>query len=224
MAAAVLLLPAVVAAAETDSDPHAIVREVVTDALEQLSNNREAIKQDPGLARALIERKAMPHTDMELMARFVLGRYWRDATPEQRQRFTRAFHAHIVQTYSHALSEYADRIVDFAREARIDYRTLRNDNGRALVRAAISTPEIDTVNIDLRMHRQDGVWKVFDVQVAGVSILLSYRANIAGELASEGLDGLIARLEKRTGISDGSRSAPDSHAPQDRDSRTALAQ
>lgn len=184
-------------AAETlpEGKPQAMVERVVAEALARFIRDEERLSRSAIYGRQLIRELALPHTDTGRMARFALGPHWDDATRDQRRRFTRAFTAQMVQTYGAALHQYAAEIADFARTADIEYRLLNKRGKRATVRASVGT-----VPVDLLMHRHDGPWKVFDIQVAGISILLTYRASLAAQIFLSDLETVIRRLEEKTGI------------------------
>lgn len=180
--------------------PQAMVERVVTEALLRFVRDEDRLSRSATYGRRIIRKLVLPHTDTGRMARFALGPYWDDASGDQRRRFTRAFTAHMVQTYGAALQQYAAEIADFARTADIEYRLLSKRDERATVRALIPTDTAGTVAVDLLMHRHDGPWKIFDIQVAGISILLTYRASLVAQVFLSDLETVIRRLEEKTGI------------------------
>jgi phospholipid transport system substrate-binding protein len=133
----------------------------------------------------------MPHLDIDHAARLVLGKYWRSATPEQRQRFVTAFQGLLSQSYGEALKGFtADRltILPFHGNQNADQATVRTqvrrDNGSPLP-------------IDYLLHKTPEGWKAWDITVDGISYVQAYRTDFASEIARTGLDATIQRIESQ---------------------------
>ncbi len=187
-------------------DPQAHVREVTDQVLEIIRTHREEFRHDvPALYRA-IETVVVPHFDIGTMSRWVLGKYWRRLSAEERERFVRNFEHLLIRTYSTALLEYEDQ--------RIDYLPLRWDGRaeRVQVRTRIVPSDGQPIPVDYTLRWKDGEWKVVDVKIDGVSLVANYRSTFGAEIRSRGIEGLLARLEARareaTG-EDGARGAAD---------------
>src|SRR5699024_10575830 len=114
---------------------------------------------NPQELQALVDRILVPLVDVNHMAQLVLGRYWRTATPEQRQHFKQAFKTMLVRTYGNALLEFDDE--------KIKYMPVRAPEGADNItfRATIITASGDNVPVSLDMHIVDGQWKVYDGRV-----------------------------------------------------------
>ena len=140
-------------------DPQAYVRQVTDQVLEIIRTHREEFRHDvPALYRA-IEKVVVPHFDIETMSRWVLGKYWRRLSPDERERFVRNFEHLLIRTYSTALLEYEDQ--------RIDYLPLRWDGRaeRVQVRTRIVPADGEPIPVDYRLRWRDGAWQVVDVKV-----------------------------------------------------------
>ena len=184
--------------------PQELVQSVIQDSIRLLGERREAVVSDPAAARQIVADTLGPYADVERMARFVLGRHWRTATADQRSRFVDAFRDYLVHTYSAALRQYADQIIEQGRDAEIAYQLKGNDRhpDRVLVDSSIKLPDGRAFDVSYRLLERDGQWKFYDVVVEGVSVLLSYRENLASQLSRGDVDSLIAQLRERTGTSD----------------------
>jgi phospholipid transport system substrate-binding protein len=184
---------------ETDSqvpvaDAQALVEETTTALLTAFEREQASIRRDPTHAYGIVNEILSPHIDYPRVTRLILGKYWRQASPQQRQRFMDEFRALQVRTYATALIDYADIDIRYlpTRQARYP--------GRAIVRTQIPRRNGLPVSVDYRLHRADGRWKVYDVLVEGVSLLTSYRASIGAQIAQVGIDGVIEQLSaKRRG-------------------------
>ncbi|HHQ41539.1 MAG TPA: ABC transporter substrate-binding protein [Chromatiales bacterium] len=193
LAPLVLWLAAAQAAASApETDPVAVVRTTAERVLAALERERETLAAHPERIYELVDAHVLPRFDFEAMARFVLGRHWRRASPEQRRRFVEEFRALLVRSYATALLEYGGEP--------IEYLPPRGNpaEGEVTVRTRIPQPGGFPIEIDYRMRRgADGRWRVIDVAVDGVSLLANYRSSFAAELRTRDLDGLIRTLAAR---------------------------
>ncbi|MDR1424146.1 MAG: ABC transporter substrate-binding protein [Azoarcus sp.] len=179
------------AIAEDVTAPDALVRHV-TDEVTAIVRNDKAIQSgDASKVLALVDEKVLPHFDFRRMTMLAVGKDWRSATPEQQTRLTTAFRTLLVRTYSNALTQYRDQI--------IDYKPLRASPGDQQVKVSTEVRQAGAqpINIDYVLEQSPDGWKVFDVLVAGVSLVTNYRGNFGDQIRVKGIDGLIASLEDK---------------------------
>ena len=101
--------------AAVNSDPRTpdgLVRAVTRDMLKALRNHREAIVNDPRRLASLMQQLIVPHFDTRSMARVALGKYWRQASDDQRDRFASAFRQLLVDDYVAVFSTYSNQTVE----------------------------------------------------------------------------------------------------------------
>lgn len=176
--------------AANSENPSDIVQTAAQSILKDLDANREAYRKDPNKIGPLVDKYLLPHFDTEYAARLVLGRYWRDATPDQRKRFIDAFYHSLLSNYGAALAEFtADRlkVLPSKVEAGADHSTVRTevkrDNG-------------DRVNVNYELHKTAEGWKAYDVDIDGISYVKSYREDFGGQIQQQGMDAVISRLQR----------------------------
>ncbi len=172
--------------------PDELVRAVTNEVLEIVRADKAIQAGDTERVIELVDAKVLPHFDFRRMTMLAVGRDWRNATPEQQDRLTDAFRTLLVRTYSNALTQYRDQTIDF--------RPLRMAAGetRVQVRTEVRQPGGQPVGVDYMLEQKaDGSWKVFDVIVAGVSLVTNYRSSFAEEVRVGGVDGLIRSLEDK---------------------------
>jgi phospholipid transport system substrate-binding protein len=188
---AVWLLSAPAAGAmAADIDAEAVVRVTTDRVLETLRQEGDSLKTDPKRLYDLVEDLVVPHFDFEKMSRWVLGRHWRRASAEQREAFVQEFERLLVRTYSLALAGYRDQ--------KVQYQSTRaRSDVEATVRAAIEQGGGPEIPIVYEMHRTEGGWKVYDVSVEGVSLVITYRSSFGQEIQRNGLDSLIRRMGEK---------------------------
>src|SRR5688500_18257101 len=125
------------------------------------------------------------------MTSIAMARNWRLASPAQQEALVTEFRALLVRTYSTALADYRDQ--------EIEYRPLRfaATDTEVLVRSFLRRPGLEPLTIDYDMENTTAGWKVFDVKIAGVSLVLNYRETFAATVRSDGIDGLIKLLSDK---------------------------
>lgn len=177
-----------VGAAAASLPPTELVRDTANRVLTMFSENRAALEHDPEGLYQLVHAIVLPHFDFERMARLVLGKHWRDASDEQRARFTSEFRSLLVRTYGKALEAYEDQEILY-----LPMRGSESD-GNVLVRTEIRPPDGFPVPINYALYRVGEDWKVYDVVIDNVSLVTNYRSTFATDIRRQGLDGLIAHL------------------------------
>lgn len=178
-------------AAGDDPGPEALVRQTSERMLTVLKEQHAVIKAEPARLYSLVDDIVLPHFDFERMARWVLGKNWRQASPEQQQRFVVEFRNLLVRTYGTALLEYNDQEVRFL--------PLRMPEGaqEVMVRTEIQKPGAMPIPISYSMYRRADGWKVYDVVIDGISLVSNYRTDFSAQIRSGGIDALIARIAER---------------------------
>ncbi|MBK6975169.1 MAG: ABC transporter substrate-binding protein [Sterolibacteriaceae bacterium] len=196
---AVSLLPGLAVA--QNAAPDALVK-TVTDEVLQIVRTDKAI-QSGSTSRAidLVEQKVLPHFDFMHMTRLAVGKDWRSASPDQQKALAGEFKTLLVRTYSNALTSYKDQAVDFK-----PFKMQSSDTD-VLVRSEIRQPTGRPVQLDYNLAKEAGGWKVYDVIVAGVSLVTNYREQFAQEVRAGGIDGLVKSLKKRNAELSASNSA-----------------
>lgn len=129
--------------------------------------------------------------DVNRISRFVLGRYWRRATPEQQKRYSELFEAFVVKSYARRLSAYDGETFE------VKNTVVRNDR-EAMVETFVAGADGPPVRIDWRILTENGDHKIVDVVVEGVSMLITQRSEFAAVIERNGgnIDGLIQALER----------------------------
>lgn len=193
LGAALLVLFALLGAPRmaTASDPQEVVRQASEQVLAELAREGATLSADPQRLYALVDAVLLEHMDFARMARWVLGKHWKAATPEQQARFVAEFRRLLVRTYATALAGYRGQRVEFL--PRRD--SVKADE--AIVRAEILQPGGPAIPVQFNLHRSGAVWKAYDVSIDGISLVANYRASFGAEVRRGGLEGLINALAAR---------------------------
>lgn len=176
--------------AATDSgDPAALVQATAQGMLDELGKHRDEYRHDPAKLSALVDKYLMPHFDTETSARVVLGQFWRNATPDQRQRFISAFKQSLLTNYGDSLVEFtSDRLKIFPSRLEPGATT-------ATVRTEVRRRNGDRVSVNYSLRLTPQGWKAWDVVIDGISYVKSYREDFGAQIESQGLEKVIKRLE-----------------------------
>ncbi|WP_018175364.1 MULTISPECIES: phospholipid-binding protein MlaC [unclassified Thioalkalivibrio] len=184
-----LLLLALPGAAQAEN-PTEIIKQSIDEVYEKLRSNEDRAQEDPDFVIGVIEDKILPGVDVEGMSRLVLARHWRDASSEQRERFTKAFKNTLLQAYGVQLADHLDK------DIRVIERRSRQDDRMAVVATEIVMGSGQSnLQVNYRLRPVNGEWKVFDVEAEGLSFVGNFRNRFNEEINRNGLDALIERLE-----------------------------
>ncbi len=184
------VVPAGPGGGEVDaSSPYQLVKTASTSMLQELDAHRAEYRQDPAKLRALVDQTLLPHFDSEFAARLVLGRYWRTATADQRQRFITAFYNSLLNNYGSALLDYTASSMQV-----LPYRGQPN-SPYATVDTRVRKSDGSIVAVNYSLHETPQGWKVWDVAVEGISYDKSFQEDFSEQIQREGLDSVISRLE-----------------------------
>lgn len=179
------LLAGSVVAEET---PDALVQRVTEEVLDIVSKDVDIQNGNANKVVDLVERKVLPHFNFQRMTALALGKEWRKASPQQRDQLTAEFRTLLVRTYSNALTGYKNQKVVFK-----PFRMAPGETD-VLVRTEVLQPGSKPVQLDYGLEKGDNGWKVYDVVVAGISLVTNYRDQFTTEVRNGGIDGLIASI------------------------------
>jgi ABC-type transport system involved in resistance to organic solvents, auxiliary component len=169
--------------------PQELIQKVSQDLLRDLDSNRAVYSKDSQKLRGLVDKYLLPHFDTDYSARLVLGKHWRTATPEQRQRFIDAFYQSLMRNYGDAILEF--------RADRLKILPFRGDlaSGSATVRTEITRDNGTPVPVNYSLRGTPQGWKAWDVTIEGISYVKNYRTDFGAQADKEGIEAVIKRLE-----------------------------
>jgi phospholipid transport system substrate-binding protein len=171
--------------------PDVLARRVMTEVLEIVKNDKSIQAGDQKRIFDLVDAKVLPYFDFRHMTALAMGREWRTASAEQKDALSVEFKTLLVRSYSNALSQYKNQSIDFK-----PLRAQTTDTD-VIVRTEVRQAGAKPVAIDYQMEKQANDWKVYDVMVAGVSLVTNYRETFSQEIKTGGIDGLIKSLHSK---------------------------
>lgn len=184
-----LLLP--LGAAAQELGPEELVRKVTADVLESIKSDKDLQAGDRKKSLQLAEQKVLPHVDFREAAQLAVGKPWSSATPAQRERIVTEFRSLLIRIYSNAIDTYRGQtmqVLPVRMAAGATETTVRN---RYL------KPGAPPVPVEYAMKKTPEGWKIYDITVEGVSLVLTYRSEFEQVTRTSGIDGLIKRLAEK---------------------------
>ena len=171
--------------------PDVMVKKITEDVLTIVRQDKDIQSGNTRKAIELVDAKVLPHFNFQRMTSLAMGRDWNKASPEQKTRLTEEFEILLVRTYSNALTSYRDQT--------LRYKPLRMQAGdtEVVVKTEVVQPGAKPIQLDYSLEKQDKSWKVYDVIVAGVSLVSNYRDTFNQEVRTNGVDGLIQMLANK---------------------------
>jgi len=185
--------PAAAAPAAAESaaaqSPSEVIQSAADGLLRALNSNRQTYRNDAAKRQALVDQYILPHVDTQFAAQLVLGKYWRTATPEQRQQFITAFYHSMLANYGTAIVEFTSNTL------KVFPTRMSAGEQNATVRTEMARTSGPPINVNYYMHMTPEGWKAWDVVIDGVSYIMSYRQDFQPQIAQQGLPAVIRHLQ-----------------------------
>lgn len=187
-----LLVIAPLSQAADQTNPYRLMNEAANKTFTRLKSEQSQIRQRPDYLRNIVREELLPYVQVKYAGALVLGRYYRDATPAQRDAYFKAFQSYLEQAYGQALALYTDQTYQIAPEKPLGDATI----------IAIRVSIIDKggrppVRLDFqwRKNSQSGNWQAYDMIAEGVSMITTKQNEWASTLRTKGIDGLTQQLQ-----------------------------
>jgi phospholipid transport system substrate-binding protein len=188
----VLLLASVgLVAVAAEVGPDELLRKVTDEVLEIVRTDKDIKSGDSKRAMQLVEEKVLPNFNFPRMTQLAVGKDWRQVSPEQRKQLTEEFKKLLVRTYSKALTQYKNQTIAFKPFE------LAAGSADAKVRTEVRQAGAKPLALDYYLEKADATWKVYDIEVEGISLVTNYRETFASEIRANGVDGLISTLKQK---------------------------
>jgi phospholipid transport system substrate-binding protein len=171
--------------------PNVLLQSTTLEVITAIKRERDLHGGQLTQVASLVETKVLPLFDFSRMTRSAVARNWRLASPEQQAALTAAFRTLLVRTYSTALSSYRDQVIEF--------RSMRSApaDTEVTVKSLVKQSGTAPIAMDYDMEKTPAGWKVFDIKVAGISLVTTYRDSFSAKIRDDGVDGLIKALEEK---------------------------
>lgn len=179
-------------ASADQTNPYKQMNEAAQKTFDRLKNEQPKIRQNPNYLRDIVGQELLPYVQIKYAGALVLGRYYKDATPAQREAYFKAFEEYLKQAYGQALAMYSGQSYQIAPEQPLGNAdivairvTIIDPNGRPPVR----------LDFQWRKNSQTGNWQAFDMIAEGISMITTKQNEWSNILRTKGIDGLTAQLK-----------------------------
>ncbi len=184
-----LLLTPVTWAVETR--PDTLVEKTAQEVLAIIKRDKDIRSGNKAKILNLVKSKILPHFNFTRMTRLAMGKNWSKASPQQKKKLEEEFRTLLVRTYYKALAVYSDHTIKVS--------PVKNMAGKTdtTVKTKIIRSHGQPVSIDYSMEKINNAWKVYDITVAGISLVINYRGSFNSKIRSGGVEGLLKALNKK---------------------------
>jgi len=196
IAASALMTIVAVPTAQAAEAPDALIQRLSTEVLDAVKADSAIKAGDVGKVIALVDQKVLPYLNFQRMTASAVGRSWRAATPEQKDKLQKEFKTLLVRTYAGALSQVKDQTIQMK-----PFRA-RAEDPEVVVRTEVKGGS-EPIQLDYRLEKDGDSWKIYDVNVLGIWLVDQYRSSFAQEISNGGIDGLATKLAERNAKASG---------------------
>ena len=178
-----------------EAGPELLIQRITDEVMAAIQSDKELAAGDRDKVLQLAEQKVLPHVDFEEATRLAVSRAWSRASAEQQRTLVTEFRAMLLRTYTNAIGTYTGaqaRLLPTRGKPQGETR-----GSEATVRYQFLRSGGKPVLVAYEMRKTSAGWKIYDISVEGMSLVLTYRTEFDGILKQEGIDGLIRRLAQK---------------------------
>jgi phospholipid transport system substrate-binding protein len=177
--------------ANAQSAPDQLILNISQGVLDEIKADRSVQSGDINRLNNLVDKRVMPHVNFQRMTALSVGRNWRSASPEQQKILMAEFRRLLLLTYADAVRQVTD--------TQIQVRPMRSkpEDTEVIVRTQVLRPGKEAIQLDYRLEKADGSWKIFDLNILGLWLVEHYRNQFQQVVGASGIDGLIRALQDK---------------------------
>lgn len=184
-----LLLLSMLAQADTRT-PEQVVTETAETLARHVEGQQAHLEANPADLYKLVDEIFLPVFDTDYAGRLVLGKHWRTATPEQRQKFIDTFYDFLLRSYARYVLRFErDKVKILPGTGAVP------DPKNTVVRSIMQLNDGTSLPVNYSLRQTKDGWRAFDVRIEGISYVQNYRNQFNAEIAAKGIDAVIARLQ-----------------------------
>jgi phospholipid transport system substrate-binding protein len=172
-------------------DPQQLIKQTTDKVLGEIKINSDDYRSNPDELFALVDKVVLPHFNFVAMTNLALYRHRKEFNDEQKTRIVSEFRTLLIRTYGKALLEYNNQTVNY-----LDMLG-SIEKGKVKVKTEVTQSGGSAIPLDYSLRRGKQGWKVYDIQVDGISLVTNYRSSFSREIKKNGVEGLIKLLNER---------------------------
>lgn len=172
--------------------PDQLVKQITQETYVYVNQDASLQKGDISKLIDWAEKSILKDFDFNRMTRLAVGKDWRQATPEQQKQLVYEFRKLLIRTFANAF-------IGIKKDQTIEYKPfkLNPEDQSVVVKTLIVKPGAKPIDVNFSMEKMTDSWKVYDVTMAGVSMITNYRDAFSQEIHTNGVDGLIKMLAEK---------------------------
>ena len=171
--------------------PQQLIKQATDKVLGEIKLNSDDYRTNPDKLFALVDEVVLPHFNFVAMTNLALYRHRKEFNDEQKTRIVSEFRTLLIRTYGKALLEYNNQAVNY-----LDMLG-SIEKGKVKVKTEVTQAGGSAIPLDYSLRRGKQGWKVYDIQVDGISLVTNYRSSFSREIKKNGVEGLIKLLNER---------------------------
>ncbi|STO93276.1 ABC-type organic solvent transporter [Haemophilus pittmaniae] len=176
-----------------ENNPYTLMQQASDKLFADIKANQAKIKQDPNYLRTIVRNDLLPYVQVNYAGSLVLGSYFKSTTPEQREKFFKAFGDFIEQAYAQVLTAYTDQQVQIEPAKDVGDKNLISIRVNLLQSGGKPPVKLD---FKWRKNSKTGEWQAYDMVAEGVSMVVTKQNEWSGILRQQGIDALTAQIQK----------------------------
>ena len=176
-----------------ETSPYVLMQQASDKLFADIKNNQAKIKKDPNYLRTIVRNDLLPYLQVNYAGSLVLGSHFKSTTPEQREKFFKAFSDFIEQAYAQVLTAYTDQNIQIEPAKEVGDKNLVSIRVNIMQNGGQAPIKLD---FKWRKNSKTGEWQAYDMVAEGVSMVVTKQNEWSGILRQQGIDALTAQIQK----------------------------
>lgn len=176
-----------------ETSPYVLMQQASDKLFADIKNNQAKIKKDPNYLRTIVHNDLLPYVQVNYAGSLVLGSHFKSTTPEQREKFFKAFSDFIEQAYAQVLTAYTDQNIQIEPAKEVGDKNLVSIRVNIMQNGGQAPIKLD---FKWRKNSKTGEWQAYDMVAEGVSMVVTKQNEWSGILRQQGIEALTAQIQK----------------------------
>ena len=176
-----------------ETSPYVLMQQASDKLFADIKNNQAKIKKDPNYLRTIVRNDLLPYVQVNYAGSLVLGSHFKSTTPEQREKFFKAFSDFIEQAYAQVLTAYTDQNIQIEPAKEVGDKNLVSIRVNIVQNGGQAPIKLD---FKWRKNSKTGEWQANDLVAEGVSMVVTKQNEWSGILRQQGIEALTAQIQK----------------------------
>ena len=181
-----------------ETSPYVLMQQASDKLFADIKNNQAKIKKDPNYLRTIVRNDLLPYVQVNYAGSLVLGSHFKSTTPEQREKFFKAFSDFIEQAYAQVLTAYSDQNIQIEPAKEVGDKNLVSIRVNIMQNGGQAPIKLD---FKWRKNSKTGEWQAYDMVAEGVSMVVTKQNEWSGILRQQGIEALTAQIQKSAAAS-----------------------